>query len=114
MRLLRRLYDTNMRRWIRRREVLRARSETERLGSDLPMSLPGERAIFVLLRCGTELLTNLFDATSGVACNHNEAPELIHSSVLAWRKGQEDFDAYVEAVRAGRFELMAEAKCGRR
>jgi len=107
-----------MRRWIRRREVLRGTQRDgaawQRFADELYLE---SEPVFVLStgRCGTELLTKLFDATSGVACNHNEAPELIHSSVLAWRKGQEDFDAYVEAVRAGRFELMAEAKLrGRR
>lgn len=118
MRLLRRLYDTNMRRWIRRREVLRGTGRDagawERFADELYLE---SEPVFVLStgRCGTELLTRLFDSTPGVACNHNENPELIHSSVLAWREGQEHFDAYVEAVRAGRFELMAEAKLrGRR
>lgn len=118
MRLLKRLYETNLQRWVRRREVLRGTKRGpeawKRFADEL--YLESEPVFFLSTgRCGTELLTRLFDETPGVACNHNEGPELIHSSVLAWRDGQQRFDAHVEAVRAGRFELMAEAKLrGRR
>lgn len=79
-------------------------------------NLPSEifdrhRPVFVLStgRCGTALLTMIFDRIPGVLSHHAPQPELVYSERRAYEEGLEEFDAYVTAIRVARFELLADA-----
>lgn len=69
------------------------------------------RPVFVLStgRCGTALLTRIFDRIPGVLCYHAPQPELVYSERRAYEEGREQFESYVTAIRVARFELLADA-----
>jgi len=73
--------------------------------------------VFVLStgRCGTALLTRVFQRIPGVLCYHTPSPEFIYSQRKAYEEGLEKFEAFKVAVIAARFELLADcAVRGRR
>ena len=77
----------------------------------LPESVCEEHSpVFVLStgRCGTALLTKLFQCVPGVLCHHTPSPELVYSERSAYEEGLEKFEAYKAVVLAARFELVAD------
>ena len=56
--------------------------------------------VFVLStgRCGTELLTLMFNATSDVACFHSPKPELLLASKHAYEVGVEGFEKNAASI----------------
>lgn len=60
-------------------------------------------------RCGTALLTQIFDRLPGVQCHHAPRPELLYSERLAYEFGHCQFEAFRTAVLTARFELMADS-----
>ena len=69
------------------------------------------RPVFILStgRCGTLLLTRLFQCVPGVLCYHNPYPELVYVGRKAYEEGTESFESYKTAFFAARFELMADS-----
>jgi len=59
-------------------------------------------------RCGTALLTQVFDRLPGVLCHHAPRPELLYAERLAYESCPDQFEAFRTAVLAARFELMAD------
>ena len=59
-------------------------------------------------RCGTALLTTVFERLGNVLCHHAPRPELLYSERLAYEQGAEQFEAYKTAILAARFEMLAD------
>lgn len=59
-------------------------------------------------RCGTKLLANIFNSFDDILCYHAPQPELLFSDRMAFEEGKEQFEAYKLAIRAARFELVAD------
>lgn len=78
-----------------------------------PEAVLAQEAVFVLStgRCGTELLTQLFELAPGTLPLHRPDPELAYASTLAYGLAQKA--GGVEAIRqmflAGRFDLLLES-----
>ena len=60
-------------------------------------------------RCGTALLSSIFERIPHVACYHSPVPELVYSARLAYENGSRNFEAYREAILAARFESVADS-----
>jgi len=93
------------------RERRRALSQPPALWADLPRRVFEEHEpVFVLStgRCGTRLLTDVFELADGVICHHAPQPELWYAERLAYERGLEEFEAFATAIRACRFELVAD------
>lgn len=67
--------------------------------------------VFVLStgRCGTALLTSIFNRVPSVLCEHSPSPELVAIERDAHRHGLDQFDAYRTAISAARFDLISES-----
>ena len=79
--------------------------------SRLPDLVYREHApVFVLStgRCGTELLSQLFSQIPEVLCYHEPEPRLLTLECEAYQNGQDQFDSMMMAIRAARFELIAD------
>ncbi|HYC67397.1 sulfotransferase [Brevundimonas sp.] len=77
-----------------------------------------QEAVFVLStgRCGTELLTHLFELVPGTLPVHRPEPELAYASKVAYglaRQGDAD-DVIQKMILAGRFEILLESHIRRR
>ena len=102
------------------------RSHKERVAHDhgridwdqFPKRLFAEHSpIFVIStgRCGTTLLTRVFEEFPSVLVYQAQQPELIEICRGAHAEGLDNFEAYKLVVSAARFELVAEAELrGRR
>lgn len=86
--------------------------------TDFPRQLFEEHEpVFVLStgRCGTALITRVFQEIPGVLAIYGAQPELSEIVRGAYAEGLEKFEAYKMAISAARFELVAEAQLrGRR
>ena len=59
-------------------------------------------------RCGTKLLTKIFEQVPKTSCFHAPQPELLSYEKLAYERGEVDFSAFKLLIEACRFELMAD------
>lgn len=113
LRLAKKLFELNRRAYVsykERREFLRKPPD---YWSRFPQLVLQEHApvFFVSTgRCGTALVTKILEEIPGVACFHAPAPELLYSERKAYEEGLEKPEAYQIAVRAARFELVAECE----
>ena len=57
-------------------------------------------------RCGTKLLTNLYEATKGISVFHTPEPELVYASKLAYIEGEKHFNCYKIAMICSRYKLV--------
>lgn len=110
-RLAGRLWRLNRRAWTDFRERRRFRHRPPEYWNRLPQLVFDEsEPVFFLStgRCGTALITRILNRIPGAACFHAPVPELVYSERQAYQEGLEKFDAYRTAIRAARFELIAE------
>src|SRR6056297_1347589 len=72
--------------------------------------LSGTTPVFFLStgRCGTALLTKVFEKINNVLCHHAPRPEMLYAERLAYEHGAEQFEAYKTAILASRFEMLAD------
>lgn len=59
-------------------------------------------------RCGTKLLTEIFDRVPLVSCYHAPSPELLSYEKLAYERGASEFEAFRLLISGCRFELLAD------
>jgi hypothetical protein len=110
-RLLKKWWRLNRRAWTDFRERRSFRRRDPEYWRGLPERVFHESApVFFLStgRCGTALMTEILNRIPGAVCFHAPHPELVYSERKAYEEGLEKFEAYKTAVRAARFELIAE------